>query len=154
MSMTADRRRMRVTAALLGVGLGGFVDGIALHQIAQWHNMLSARIPPLSMEAMRTNMTADGWFHAFVWLCTLAGVWRLHGAARAGDHIPPRPWFAGMLLVGWGAFNTVEGVIDHHLLELHHVRDLPVHVPSWDWAFLIVAGLGFVAIGSAMARER
>lgn len=152
--MTAERRRMRVTTALLGVGLGGFIDGIALHQIAQWHNMLSARIPPESMEAMRTNMTADGWFHAVVWLCTMAGVWRLYRAARAGDHFPPPRWFAGMLLVGWGAFNTVEGVIDHHLLELHHVRDLPVHMPSWDWVFLAVAGLGLVAIGTVMARER
>ena len=33
---------------LLGVGLGGFADGIALHQIAQWHNMGSAVLPPAS----------------------------------------------------------------------------------------------------------
>jgi len=25
----------------LGLGLGGFVDGILLHQILQWHHMLS-----------------------------------------------------------------------------------------------------------------
>lgn len=51
-------------ALVLGVGMGGFVDGIALHQIAQWHNMLSARVPPHTMDAMRTNMTADGLFYA------------------------------------------------------------------------------------------
>ena len=27
---------------LLGIGLGGFVDGIVLHQILQWHHMLSS----------------------------------------------------------------------------------------------------------------
>jgi hypothetical protein len=25
----------------MGVGLGGFVDGILLHQILQWHHMLT-----------------------------------------------------------------------------------------------------------------
>ena len=28
-----------------------------------------------------------------------------------------------MLLVGWGAFNLVEGTIDHEILGIHHVRD-------------------------------
>ena len=154
MASDGGRGRPRTAALLLGIGLGGFVDGIALHQIAQWHNMLSVRIPPVSMEAMRTNMTADGWFHAAVWLCTMAGVWQLYAAARGGDPIPPPRWFAGMLLLGWGAFNTVEGVIDHHLLELHHVRDVPVHLPMWDWGFLLVGGLGFLAVGALMARRR
>jgi uncharacterized membrane protein len=31
----------RAPAFLLGVGLGGFVDGIALHQILQFHHMLT-----------------------------------------------------------------------------------------------------------------
>ena len=43
-------RRPLVTAGiLLGIGLGGFVDGIVFHQILQWHNMLSARIPPVDL---------------------------------------------------------------------------------------------------------
>jgi uncharacterized membrane protein len=48
---------------VLGFGLGGFIDGIALHQIAQWHNMGSAKVPPITMEAMQQNMAWDGWFH-------------------------------------------------------------------------------------------
>jgi uncharacterized membrane protein len=55
--------------------------------------------------------------------------------------------FVGELIFGWGAFNLVEGVIDHHLLGLHHVRDMPVHVPLYDWMFLGVGGLGFLLIG-------
>lgn len=32
---------------LLGLGLGGFFDGIILHQVLQWHHMLtSAGFPP------------------------------------------------------------------------------------------------------------
>src|SRR5687767_3262736 len=73
---------------LIGIGMGGFVDGIVLHQILQWHNMLSNWIPPTSMEAMRINMRWDGVFHAFVWLVTLAGILRLWNAARQGEPIP------------------------------------------------------------------
>jgi uncharacterized membrane protein len=45
---------------VLGVGLGGFADGIVLHQIAQWHNMGSAVLPPMTIAAMSRNMTWDG----------------------------------------------------------------------------------------------
>ena len=31
----------------------------------------------------------------------------------------------------------MEGIVDHHFLELHHVRDLPAHVPMYDWLFLL-----------------
>ena len=57
-------RRARNAALLLGVGLGGFLDGIVLHQIAHWHQMLSARVPPASIEAMKQNMAADGFADA------------------------------------------------------------------------------------------
>lgn len=147
-------RRARWAGVLLGVGLGGFVDGIALHQLAQWHNMLSARLPPDSMDAMRTNMRADGWFHAATWVVTAVGVALLWKAAQAAGRLPPTRWFVGLLLLGWGGFNLVEGVIDHHLLQLHHVRDLPVHVPAYDYAFLLAAGVGMMVVGWILTRRR
>jgi uncharacterized membrane protein len=54
--------------------------------------------------------------------------------------------------MGWGLFNLIEGIIDHHILNLHHVKDLPIHVPILDWLFLIVCGLGFIAFGAILAR--
>jgi uncharacterized membrane protein len=57
---------------------------------------------------------------------------------------------AGQLILGWGVFNLVEAIIDHHLLNIHHVRDLPVHVPLYDWAFLAVGGVLFIVIGGVM----
>jgi uncharacterized membrane protein len=136
----------------LGIGLGGFVDGIALHQIAHWHNMLSARIPPTTLETLERNMVWDGLFHAAVWLVTLGGVYWLLSDARRGGTFPTGRAFTGLLLLGWGLFNLVEGVIDHHLLGLHHVRDLPEHVPAYDWIFLLVGGVGFIAAGWALSR--
>ncbi len=138
---------------VLGLGLGGFLDGIVLHQIMQWHNMGSAIVPPTTMDGMKRNMTWDGLFHAGTWLLTVAGVYLLLGVARRGERMPGRGPFTGQLLLGWGIFNMVEGLIDHHLLGIHHVRDVPVHVPAWDWLFLAAGGLGFVATGWLLARR-
>jgi uncharacterized membrane protein len=155
--MPADRARSggrsTTPGIVLGLGLGGFVDGIALHQIAQWHNMGSAVLPPHTMEAMRQNMTWDGWFHAATLALTLAGIYLLLRDARAGVPLPPPLAFTGQLLLGWGIFNLVEGIVDHHLLGIHHVRDVPVHIPAYDWIFLAVGGVGLVVLGWLMARS-
>jgi uncharacterized membrane protein len=138
---------------VLGLGLGGFVDGIALHQIAQWHNMGSAVLPPVTMDAMMRNMRWDGLFHAATLLLTLVGVVRLWQEGRLGIAPPSLRVLLGQMLLGWGVFNLVEGAIDHHVLELHHVRDLPVHVPAYDWIFLAVGGVLFIAAGWWMTRS-
>ena len=147
-------KRIRTAGILLGIGLGGFLDGIVLHQIAQWHNMLSAVLPPHDMAAMKQGMAADGWFHVVTWMVTFAGVMALWTALRGPGPLPSTRAFAGNMLIGWGAFNLVEGIIDHHLLELHHVRDLPEQVPFYDWAFLLVGGLGLLLIGIALRGRR
>jgi uncharacterized membrane protein len=142
-------RRAGIT---IGLGLGGFVDGILLHQIAHWHNMGSSVLPPTTMDALERNMMWDGYFHAVTWLLTLAGVYMLHSDARRGLGIPSARAFTGQLVTGWGIFNLIEGIIDHHILNLHHVRDLPIHAPVLDWLFLLVGGLGFIALGWLLAR--
>lgn len=58
----------------MGAGLGGFADGIALHQILQWHNMLSGWRPPNTLVDAKVNMTWDGIFHAGVWMLTCVGL--------------------------------------------------------------------------------
>src|SRR3954467_2186036 len=118
---TRNPQGIALPGILLGIGLGGFADGILLHQILQWHHMLSAVDPPTTLPAMRRNMRADGFFHAATWLSTLAGVVALWSAGRHG-RVPPRGRaLAGDLLLGWGLFNLLEGVIDHQLLGVHHV---------------------------------
>jgi uncharacterized membrane protein len=42
----------------------------------------------------------------------------------------------GAKLMGWGIFNLVEGIIDHHILQIHHVRTGP-DAALWDIGFLI-----------------
>lgn len=142
----------RAPGIVLGLGLGGFADGIALHQIAQWHNMGSAKVRPVTMAAMKQNMAWDGWFHVATLLLTLMGVYMLLRDARMGRLLPDRRAFTGQLFLGWGTFNLVEGVVDHHLLQIHHVRDLPVHMPVFDWLFLAVGGAGFLILGMLLSR--
>jgi uncharacterized membrane protein len=145
--------KIRNAAILIGVGLGGFVDGIVLHQIAHWHQMLSARVPPTTLEALQHNMRADGWFHAAVWLVTFAGVLALWRGVRGPGRLPGTRTLLGYMLVGWGAFNVIEGIIDHHLLHLHHVRDLPTHVVFYDWAFIVLSG-ALILVGLAIRDGR
>ena len=102
---------------LLGTGMGGFVDGIVLHQILQWHNMLSTVRPPVDLVEMKYNMVWDGLFHAFTWITVAAGLWRLWVAGKRSDV----PWSTRTLLgsmgMGWGLFNFIEGIIEEMLEE-------------------------------------
>ncbi|MGZ8993123.1 MAG: DUF2243 domain-containing protein [Burkholderiaceae bacterium] len=154
MAYTAERiaPASMIPGIVLGLGLGGFIDGIALHQIAQWHNMGSAVLPPTTMEAMHQNMVWDGWFHAATLVVTIIGVYLLLRDARSNASIPSARRFTGQMILGWGIFNLVEGLIDHHLLELHHVRDMPAHVPAYDWLFLAIGGVGLILVGWLMSR--
>ncbi|HEX8582078.1 MAG TPA: DUF2243 domain-containing protein, partial [Acidimicrobiales bacterium] len=110
---------------VLGVGLGGFVDGIVLHQLLQWHHLLSATgdHPVDTVDGLEANTLADGLFHVLAWLATAAGVALVWRAARRGATTWSGRVILGWALVGWGLFDLVEGVVDHHLLGLHHVRE-------------------------------
>jgi len=111
--MREERHHHRPTVAGILIGMGGFVDGIVLHQIAQWHNMLSNIVPPHTMDNMWVNMMWNGLFHALTWIVTLVGILLLRSAAYARAAIPSLQVFTGQLILGWGLFNLVEGVIDH-----------------------------------------
>jgi uncharacterized membrane protein len=135
---------------VLGVGLGGFVDGILLHQILQWHHMLSsAGFPPTSVGNLEVNTLADGLFHATTWVITVIGLALLWGAKRQCEQ-PPMKILVGSIAVGWGLFNLVEGIIDHHILGIHHVRSGPDQL-FWDLAFLAF-GAVLVVIGWILVR--
>ena len=149
--MTSSPHRGPLIAAgiLLGTGLGGFVDGIVLHQILQWHNMLSSLRPPDDLVSMKVNMVWDGLFHAMTWIATAAGLTKLWRAGQRPDVPWSTPTFVGSLLLGWGLFNTIEGLLDHQLLGVHHVHPGAGQL-AWDlgflaWGLLMIAG-GWAAI--------
>ena len=137
------RRRVVWGAVILGLGIGGFFDGIVLHQVLQWHHMLTNVEPLTGMASFELNTLWDGLFHVFAYVCTLIGIALVWSATR----LPSFRWstmlLAGGLSVGWGTFNVVEGIVNHHILQIHHVRAGPKQ-PWWDLGFLVWGGVMLV----------
>jgi len=130
---------------LFGLGLGGFFDGIVLHQILQWHHMLtSAGVSADTVEGLRLNTFWDGLFHAATYVFVVAGLVVLWRHARRQHLRWSSRLITGTVLIGFGAFNLVEGLVNHHLLGLHHVNET---VPRDVWIYW---DLGFLAWGALM----
>ncbi|MEH2067405.1 MAG: DUF2243 domain-containing protein [Nostoc sp.] len=146
-----QRTPLIIAGVVLGLGLGGFVDGIVLHQLLQWHHMLSNIRPLTNVANEDLNMVWDGLFHAFDWVVTVVGIILLWRAGGRDDV----PWssqtFIGSILIGAGLFDLVEGVIDHQILGIHHVKPGPNQL-AWDIGFLVFGAL-LAVIGWIMIKK-
>lgn len=152
---------IRLPGVLLGIGLGGFLDGILLHQLLQWHHMLSSSgrdrlgldvYDPATVPGLQMNTVWDGIFHTTTWLCTLAGLGILYArVSRERRAVWGSRVLWGWVLFGWGLFNLVEGTVNHHLLGIHHVRSGPNEL-AWDLGFLAL-GAALTSIGWGMTRR-
>ena len=140
-----------MSGIFLGLGLGGFLDGIVLHQILQWHHMLSNVRPLKNVSNIDLNMVWDGLFHAFDWVMTVVGVALLWRAGGREDVLWSTNTFVGSLLMGAGLFNFIEGLIDHQILGIHHVKPGPNQL-VWDLGFLLF-GLFMVVVGGIMVQN-
>jgi uncharacterized membrane protein len=139
---------------LFGLGLGGFFDGIVLHQILQWHHMVtSAGYPADSVDNLRFNTLLDGLFHASTYIFVVLGLILLWRAAHRSHLWWSGKLLAGTLLIGFGAFNLVEGIVDHQILGLHHVNETVARENwiYWDVGFLIW-GAAMVIAGTLLFR--
>ena len=123
---------------VLGFALSGFFDGILLHQILQWHHLLSG------VDALATNLplqiAADGYFHAVMYLIAalgLAMLWR-NRTAWAVPGVGIR--YARALLIGFAAWHVTDAVLAHWLLGIHRIRMVPDPL-FWDLAWLGLFGL-------------
>jgi hypothetical protein len=71
--------------------------------------------------------------------------------AYARDPTPSVQVFTGQLILGWGMFNLVEGIIDYHILGIHNVREVPNYA-VYNLTFLAVGGVLFILIGWLLMR--
>lgn len=129
---------------LVGLGLGGFFDGIVLHQVLQWHHMLSSWYPIDSIPNLELNTLWDGIFHSMTYVLVVLGLFLFLQHARRHRLTWSTQRLTGSLLLGWGLFNFVEGLINHQILGVHHVNE---QVPRWQWIYW---DLGFLVWGAAM----
>jgi uncharacterized membrane protein len=145
MARPHDRSLFRNAGIVLGLGLGGFFDGIVLHQLLQWHHLVSNVdfFDPTTLPGLRANVVADGLFHTLTYALTATGVFLFWMAMQRGQRGTGRD-LIGLLLIGWGLFNIADSVVDHFLLGIHHIN---MTVPPEQWLWW---DLGFLAWGIAM----
>jgi uncharacterized membrane protein len=113
--------------------------------------MLSARLPPDTLVNAKTNMVWDGLFHALTWVATAISIGMLWQAVKRRDVPLSGHTFFGSLVLGWGVFNLVEGIIDHYILGIHHVVELR-GLSVYDHLFL-ASGALFILTGWAFIRK-
>jgi uncharacterized membrane protein len=91
--------------------------------------------PPTTLANLRINTLADGLFHASTWIFVFIGMWWLWSRVRAGGWQWSWKALLGIMAIGWGIFNIVEGIVDHHILQIHHVRPEAANPILWDVGF-------------------
>ena len=131
-----DAKAPLIGAFILGFAFGAFFDGILLHQVLQWHHLLSLVQGDLYRD-IRMQILADGLFHAAAYLLAAGGLvllWR-GGQGRPADRIT-----LGWAILGFAAWQFADVTLVHWAIGLHRVR---VDVPNplvWDVGWLMILG--------------
>ena len=151
MSSAPSHRRLILPTAIIGIGLSGFFDGIMLHQVLQWHHLLSL-VPGEPFRDIGTQILADGLFHVLMYLVTAGGLWLLW--RRRGALAEGAGWrtVAGGGLLGFGIWNVIDVGFFHWILGIHRIR---VNVPDpmpYDVSWLAVLGLAPLVAGWLLLR--
>jgi uncharacterized membrane protein len=94
----------------------------------------------------------DGIFHFFCLIVVLIGLFLLVKLFFRTDVIISWKTFIGGLFLGWGIFNIVEGVINHHILMLHNVREITTDIVIWNYSFLGISVI-FLIIAWILIRH-
>jgi uncharacterized membrane protein len=145
-AITASRRYRPWPGYVLGFALGGFFDGILLHQILQWHHLLSA----INGDDIRFQVAADGYFHALMYVIAAVGLWMLWASRRTPGEMSSRLLIAG-ILIGFGAWHIVDALLSHWLIGIHRIRMDSSSPLFWDLLWLGLFGLVPVILGWIMS---
>jgi uncharacterized membrane protein len=139
------RNLMNKGSFVLGFGLLGAFDGIVFHQLLQWHSVY-----------MHTDhhgqIISDGLFHSLTVITLVIGAVLLWLAGHPSDIEKGKRLLVAGILMGGGTFNLVEGIIDHHILQIHHVKQGDPNELLYDLAFL-ASGLILLVIGIMINRS-
>jgi uncharacterized membrane protein len=145
-------RALHWAGHLVGFSLGGFFDGILLHQILQWHHLLSA-LEGEAFRDLRVQVLADGLFHLLMYGIALVGLWLLWRSRRAFAASGAGRLLAADALVGFGVWHVVDSIVSHWLIGIHHIRmdsDVPL---AWDLLWFAAFGIVPLALGWRLRRD-
>ena len=149
MAHSGTLRRYQWSGYLLGFALGGFFDGILLHQILQWHHLLST----INSDDLRFQVAADGYFHALMYLIAALGLWLLWASRSDPVRASGRLLLAG-ILIGFGARHVLDAMLSHWLLGIHRVRMARGNPLFWDLLWLGLFGAVPLIIGWLLRGPR
>ncbi|WP_459618537.1 DUF2243 domain-containing protein [Bordetella sp. 2513F-2] len=136
---------------LLGFAFGGFFDGILLHQVLQWHHLLSGLSGP-DWADLRVQVVADGLFHALMYVLAVVGLWQLFGARAEFARPTARRRLMGSFWMGFGAWHVADALLSHWLLGIHRIRMDTTMPLAWDLGWLLLFGVVPYWIGRRMRR--
>lgn len=150
-AVCAPAGNLSLAGGMLGFALGGFFDGILLHQVLQWHHLLSL-VPGEALRDIRVQVLADGLFHVLMYAIAASGLWLLWRSrggftGSASDHR-----LLGAVVLGFSLWQFVDVVFFHWILGIHRTR---VDVPDplfWDLAWTAVFGLPTLILGFYLRR--
>lgn len=125
---------------LFGCGIIAFVDEAVFHQLLHWHHFYDRSTPS-------AGLISDGLFHAFSWFATVASLF-LFADLRRRRAVRPQLWVGGILL-GMGAFQLYDGLVQHKVLGLHQIRygvDLLPYDLGWNIAAVVLLAAGALLV--------
>ena len=134
------RHSTRYGWLMVGFALGGFFDGIVLHQLLQWHHLLSGLDDPLGSD-LRFQITMDGVFHLTMYLVAIAGTVLVLVGRREGGRAGTASEILRLSLIGFATWHVVDALLSHWLIGLHRIRmdsDTPL---LWDVGWLVAFGI-------------
>jgi uncharacterized membrane protein len=153
-AVTADRPTGSLPVAgawVLGFALGGFVDGILLHQVLQWHHLLSL-VPGEALRDIRNQILADGLFHVGMYAIALAGLWMLWRRRGAFSGTGADRRLAAGAAFGFALWQLVDTVVFHWLIGIHRIRVDVDNPLVWDIGWLVAFGGPSLLLGLWLRR--
>lgn len=141
----AQPRRSGWAGAAVGAALMAAVDEIVFHQLLAWHSFYDRSTP-------RVGLLSDGLLHAAELLLLVVGFTLLLDLRRRDALVRRAAWAGG--LVGAGAFQLFDGLVNHKVLRVHQVRydvDLLPYDLVWNGAALVLVAVG-AALGATGRR--
>ena len=149
---TRPGRMPALAGGLVGFALGGFADGILLHQVLQWHHLLSL-VPGAALRDIRVQILADGLFHVLMYglaVLGLALLWRARGTL-SGAVTDLR--LLGDAALGFCLWQVVDTVLFHWVLVIHRIRVDVLSPLPWDLGWLAAFGLPSLLVGLWLRRS-
>lgn len=139
-------------ATALGFGAAGFFDGIILHQILQWHHLLSSLTVGV-LGSLRAQVAFDGLFHAVMYVIAAIGIYLIFRHRRALAQPLAARQVQARFLIGFGTWHIVDAVVSHWVTGIHRIR-MDVNNPlAWDIGWLLIFGIAPILLARYLNRR-